>query len=135
MAEPTLHALREYLLLSRGQWAADFSPERIQAAIDDFYRWYERLLAAGTIGAGQRLAREGRLVSRERVIDGPFAEAKEVIGGYWFIRARSLDEAAAIAAQNPCMACGLSFEVRPLELARASAYVVSAETPPSPPRG
>lgn len=135
MAEPTLHALHEYLLLSRGQWDADLPPERIQAAIDDFYRWYERLLEAGTIGAGQRLAREGRLVSRERVLDGPFAEAKEVIGGYWFIRARSLDEAAAIAAQNPCMACGLSFEVRPLELVRASACAVSAETPPSaPPR-
>jgi hypothetical protein len=125
----TQQPLHEYLVLSRGQWDADLPPERIQAAIDAFYLWYERLLAAGTIGAGQRLAREGKLVSRERTIDGPFAEAKEVIGGYWFIRARSLDEAAAIAAENPCMACGLSFEVRPLELARASAFAISAETP------
>lgn len=42
------------------------------------------------------------------VIDGPFAEAKEVIGGYWFVVAGSLQEAAAVAAENPCLACGLS---------------------------
>jgi hypothetical protein len=126
MSEPTLH---EYLVLSRGQWDANLPPERIQAAIDDFYRWYESLVAAGTMGPGHRLAREGKLVSRERVIDGPFTEAKEVVGGYWFIRARSLDEAAALAAHNPCMACGLSYEVRPLELARASAFVRASETP------
>ena len=68
MSEPTLH---EYLVLSRGQWDASLPPERIQAAIDDFYRWYEGLVAAGTMGPGHRLAREGKLVSRERVIDGP----------------------------------------------------------------
>lgn len=119
----------EYLIISRGQWDADASPERIQDAIDRFYVWYERLLAEGTIGAGSRLAREGRLVTRQRVIDGPFTEAKEVVGGYWFIRAASLDEAAAIVAQNPCIQCGLAMEVRQLEAERASALKVSAETP------
>jgi hypothetical protein len=63
------------------------------------------------------------------VLDGPFAEAKEVIGGYWFFVAASLDEAAALAAQNPCLACGLSYEVRPLEPQRASAFALTSETP------
>lgn len=79
--------------------------------------------------AGQRLAREGKLVSRQGVTDGPFAEAKEVIGGYWFFLADSLEEAARLAAENPCLACGLSCEVRPIEHARASAYVLTNETP------
>jgi hypothetical protein len=79
--------------------------------------------------AGQRLAQERRNVSRQGVTDGPFAEAKEVIGGYWFIHAASLDEAAAIAAQNPCIACGLSFEVRPIEAEKASAFRAANETP------
>ena len=79
--------------------------------------------------AGQRLARPIRLVSRQGITDGPFAEAKEIIGGYWFFLAGSLDEAAALAAQNPCMACGLSYEVRPIESERASAYKPSNETP------
>lgn len=122
--------LHDYLVISRGQWAEDATPERIQDAIDRFYLWYERLLAEGVIGAGSRLAREGRLVTRERVIDGPFAEAKEVVGGYWFVRAASLDEAAAIIARNPCIACGLAMEVRPLEAERARADMLASETPP-----
>jgi hypothetical protein len=63
------------------------------------------------------------------VLDGPFAEAKEVIGGYWFFVAASLAEAAALAAQNPCLACGLSYEVRPIDPTRASAFALSNETP------
>lgn len=126
MNAPELH---DYLVLSRGQWDRNVAPQAIQAAIDAFYAWYDRLLAEGRVLPGQRLARDGKLVSRERVIDGPFAEAKEVVGGYWFFRAASLDEAAALAAQNPCLAHGLSFEVRPVELVRASAYARTNETP------
>jgi hypothetical protein len=119
----------EYLLLSRGQWDPGKSPEEIQAAIDSFYRWHQGLVAQGKFKPGQRLARETKLVTSAGITDGPFAEAKEVVGGYWFILAGSLQEAAQIAAQNPCLACGLSFEIRPLELEQASAYRESSETP------
>ena len=119
----------EYLVISRGQWDAERSPEDIQKAIDAFYVWYDRLVAEGKMRPGQRLARAGKLVSRGRVVDGPFTEAKEVIGGYWFILARSLEEAAEIAAGNPCLACGLFSEVRPIERERASAFAVTSETP------
>jgi len=122
--------LHDYLIISRGHWDPAVPPAQVQDAIDRFYLWYERLLAEGTIGAGSRLAREGRLVTAQRVIDGPFAEAKEVVGGYWFIRAASLDKAAAIVAQNPCIACGLAMEVRQLEAERARADALTAETPP-----
>jgi len=121
--------LHDYLVLSRGQWDAERSPAEIQDAIDRFYGWYERLLAEGRIKPGQRLARAGRTVSRDGVTDGPFAETKEIVGGYWFFVARSLDEAAALAAQNPCLACGLAYEVRPVETKRASAYDLTNETP------
>jgi hypothetical protein len=119
----------EFLVISRGQWDDDKSPEQIQQAIDDFYVWRDRLVGEGRMKSGQRLARQARRVSRQGVTDGPFAEAKEIIGGYWFFLAGSLDEAAALAAQNPCMACGLSYEVRPIEAERASAYKPSNETP------
>lgn len=119
----------DYLLLSRGQWDRDKSPQEIQAAIDDFYAWYQQLVAQGQFKPGQRLATGGKLVSRSGVTDGPFAEAKEIIGGYWFVVATSLQEAADIAAHNPCLACGLSFEIRPIELERASAFRESNETP------
>lgn len=121
--------MSEFLLLSRGQWDADQTPEQIQGAIDAFYAWFEEQSAAGVMKAGSRLGTGCRLVTRERVLDGPFTEAKEIIGGYWFIVADSLDEAARLAAKNPCLACGLSFEIRPLEAERASAFRAANETP------
>lgn len=121
--------MSEFLLLSRGQWDADRSPEQIQGAIDAFYAWFDEQAATGVLRAGSRLGTGCRLVTRERVLDGPFTEAKEIIGGYWFITAASLDEAARIASRNPCLAFGLSFEIRPLEAERASAFREGNETP------
>lgn len=119
----------EYLLLSRGQWDRDRSKEEIQAAIDDFYRWHEQLVAEGTFTTGSRLQTARKHVSGSGITDGPFAEAREIIGGYWLIVAGSLQEAASIAARSPCLRCGLSYEIRPLDGARGSAYDVTNETP------
>ncbi|MEJ8834820.1 YciI family protein [Ramlibacter sp. AN1133] len=125
----TTSSTNEYLLLSRGHWDADKSPEEIQAAIDAFYAWHARLVAQGRFKPGQRLATAARLVTRSGITDGPFTEAKEVVGGYWFVLADSLDEAARIVADNPCLACGLAFEIRPIEAEPASAYRETNETP------
>jgi hypothetical protein len=119
----------EYLLLSRGQWDPQKSRSEIQSAIDSFYNWHEQLVADGKFKPGHRLATGTKLVTQKGITDGPFAESKEIIGGYWFIVAGSLEEAASIASQNPCLKCGLSYEVRPLELERASAYREGNETP------
>lgn len=121
--------LSEFLILSRGKWDENLPPERIQQAIDDFYEWHARLVEQGRAKPGQRLAAQTMVVSKQGITDGPFIESKEVIGGYWFFVAASLADAAALAAQNPCMACGLTYEVRPLELVRCSAFVESNETP------
>ncbi len=51
------------------------------------------------------------------------------MGGYWFIVAGSLDEAAALAAENPCLAFGLTLEIRPLDEAKALATDTTNETP------
>jgi hypothetical protein len=119
----------EYLVISRGQWDKDLSREEIQNAIDQFYVWLGRLVDEGKMKPGQRLASDGKTVSRKVVTDGPYGEAKEVIGGYWFIVAGSLEEAAQIAAGNPCLNCGLFFEIRPIDPERASAFTVTTETP------
>jgi hypothetical protein len=120
----------EYLVISRGQWDKDASPEDIQKAIDEFYVWLGRLVDEGKMKPGQRLGHTGKTVSRSNVVkDGPFGEAKEVIGGYWFILANSLEEAARIAAGNPCLKFGLFYEIRPIDPVRASAFTVTTETP------
>src|SRR4051812_12754820 len=118
MSEP----LFEFLVLSRGQWDKAMSKEAIDVAIGKFYDWYERNVATGKMKPGSRLSREGAVVSKAGIAtDGPFGESKELIGGYWFIVAGSLREAADLAAQNPCTQLGLTFEIRPLEAERASA--------------
>lgn len=125
----TQQKLSEYLVLSRGQWDEDKSPETIQAAIDAFYDWHTRLVEQGRAKPGQRLAAPKMTASKHGVIDGPFTESKEVIGGYWFFIANSLAEAAALAAENPCVQCGLTMEVRPVDPERCSAFAVTIETP------
>jgi hypothetical protein len=119
----------EYLVISRGQWDKHLSREEIQKAIDGFYAWKDELVAAGKMRSGQRLARDGKTVSRSIVTDGPFGETKELIGGYWFVIASSLDEAAKIMQGSPCLACGLFCEIRPIDPARASAYIDMTESP------
>lgn len=121
----------EFLLISRGQWDESARPDEVQAAIDRFYAWHEDLSARGVFGPGSRLKREGRVVTRHGTVDGPFAEAKELVGGYWTVFASSLDEAARIVAANPCLAYGLSMEIRPLDADRARTDVVANETPRS----
>jgi Uncharacterized protein conserved in bacteria len=79
--------------------------------------WYDGLAAAGKVQHGQPLALNGRVVSGprgEKVVDGPYAEAKEVVGGYLYLTVRDLDEATAIAQQCPGLAVGVTVEVRPL---------------------
>ena len=111
----------EYLVISRGEWDKTLSRDEIQNAIDQFYTWLDRLVDEGKMKRGQRLTDEGKTIARKSVItDGPFGESKEVIGGYWFILANNLDEAAQIAKGNPCLEYGLFFEIRPIDPQRAT---------------
>ena len=120
MSEPPPPA--EYLVISRGQWDQSLSRDEIENVIEQFYQWLDGLVDAGKMRRGQRLTYEGKTITQKNVItDGPFGESKEVIGGYWFILASSLDEAAEIARGNPCLDCGLFFEVRPIDSERANA--------------
>lgn len=123
-------ASSEYLLLSRGQWDKASSKADIEVAIDKFYAWYEANLAKGSFKPGSRLTMDAALVTREGIrTDGPFAEGKEVIGGYWIIVAESLAAASALAAESPVLAHGIRYEIRPLESERGSAYRHTNETP------
>ncbi len=123
------HPTSEYLVISRGQWDKEAPKEAIQESIGEFYRWLEQSIAEGRMRTGSRLFPEGATVSRNRIVtDGPFGEAKEAIGGYWFILAASLEEAAGIAAENPCLKHGLFYEIRPANPAVATAWDVVTET-------
>ena len=94
---------------------AHLSPDERQALMQKWNAWYDRLASSSRAVEGQPLELETRLVSGSggtRVIDGPFAEAKEAIGGYVKLMVGSLDEATAIAQQHPGLDYGLEIEVR-----------------------
>lgn len=85
--------------------------------IGQWNNWYEQLAKQGKAIEGTPLRDETRVVSGKngaRVIDGPFAEAKEAIGGFVRINAKDLAEATAIAQQHPGLAHGMQIEVREL---------------------
>jgi hypothetical protein len=107
-----------YLLLFRGtNWHRDLSPEEIQTVMNQWKGWFDRLTEQGKAKAGQPLMHEGKIVSGRNgrvVADGPFAESKEAIGGYFLLQANSLDEAVAIAKDCPGLAYGVTVEVRPV---------------------
>ena len=108
----------EYLLLFRGSnWDKGLSPEQLQKTVDQFMAWFERLKQQGKVTAGQPLERGGKIVSGKNgrtVADGPFAESKEAIGGYFLLQVEDLDEAVAIAKQCPVLEYGSTVEVRPV---------------------
>ena len=79
--------------------------------------WFAGLDKRGIVRGGQPLAREGKVISKsnERTIsDGPFAEAKEVVGGYLIVEVAHLNEAIAIARECPTLDFGIEVEVRPM---------------------
>lgn len=78
--------------------------------------WFKRHLDAGKVTGGHPLAYEGKVVSGKSrtVTDGPFAEAKEVVGGYFMLNVATMDEAVAIARECPGLAYGVKVEVRPV---------------------
>lgn len=77
--------------------------------------WYDGLAAQGKAVDGRPLELESRFVSGPggaKVIDGPFVEAKEAIGGYVVLMVSSRDEATRIAQQHPGLEYGMEIEVR-----------------------
>jgi hypothetical protein len=123
-SEPTLlegETTMQYLLLiyeSEADWNAIAETER-----QKIYKEYRELSADlqknGNYKVGQQLQPTSTATTvRERngkktITDGPFAETKEQLGGFYFVEAKDLDEALAIAARIPSVRTG-SIEVRPI---------------------
>jgi hypothetical protein len=102
------------MLIFRGtDWYKGLSPEEMQQVGDKWMAWFKGLMADGRAIAGNPLEREGKIVSGKRVVsDGPFAESKETIGGYFLLKVKTMDEAVAIAKDCPGLPYGIRVEVR-----------------------
>jgi hypothetical protein len=106
-----------FMLLFVGMdWHKGLSPEQTQKISEDWMAWFQGLMAQGKAVAGHPLGLEGKSVSGKTrtVTDGPFAEAKEAIGGYFMLDVATMDEAVEIARQCPGLPFGAKVEVRPV---------------------
>jgi hypothetical protein len=92
------------------------SPEEMQQVLQKWSAWIAEGLREGwMLDPGDALQKEGRVVNGKQVVtDGPFVEAKEIVGGFSIIQADTLDRAAELTRGCPCLQRGGSVEVRPL---------------------
>jgi hypothetical protein len=106
----------QYMLLFKGNaWHKALSPEQAQQVVEQWMAWFDRLTREGKVKAGSPLEPEGKVVSGRKgrvVADGPFAESKEAIGGYFLLEVNSMEEAIAIAQGCPGLDHGAVVEVR-----------------------
>ena len=110
---------QNYLCMQRSQPGQDKGEQPSPAQMEEMYKkfndWKEKF-QDNIVDMGGRL-KSGKLVTTEGVTDGPFVEAKEVIGGYMIVAAESLEEAIEIATGVPgLVGPGSGVEVREIQI-------------------
>lgn len=107
----------EYLLLFRNNsWYKDLSPDEIQQVMTDWMSWFDGLVADGRCLGGQSLEQDGHVIrgAGRQVTDGPYAESKESVAGYFILLVDTEAEALELAKLCPGLPYGASVEVRKL---------------------
>jgi hypothetical protein len=97
--------MSKYMYLFRGDANAGLSPQQMQEHMQRWGAWIQKLSATGNFVAGDPLEASGRTVrgKRKAITDGPFAEAKDLVGGYLIVNAESLEQATELAHGCPIL--------------------------------
>ena len=110
--------MSEFLYLYRNAVDAPAaSPEQMQQTMGKWMAWMKELSSKGNLKKpGNPLEPKGKVVKgiQRTVTDGPYAEAKDIIGGYTIVEANDLAQAVALAEGCPVFESGGSVEVRPV---------------------
>jgi hypothetical protein len=95
--------MADFLYIFRGGRDPSISPQQMQEQIARWGAWVQALTRNGAFKAGDPLDQSGRVLKGKKkvVTDGPFAEAKDVVGGYLLVKAKDLDEATELARGCP----------------------------------
>ena len=111
---------KEFMIILRGGvHPRELSPERMQYLMNKFQDWMGKIARDGRLKGAGRLEDSGKCIrgyETQDITDGPFAEAKEVIGGYFLVQASDLDAAVEIAKGCPILENRGSVEVRGLQM-------------------
>lgn len=108
--------MAQFMLLIRGDEEVERSAEEAQAVIREYMAWARKLRDENRMLGGDELDSRGKYVrmndNGHQVLDGPYAETKEVIGGYFLIEADEESHAVEIAKACPGLKRGGVVEIR-----------------------
>lgn len=107
--------MNEYMLIFRHESmpSSQPSPEQMQMVLQQWQIWIADIAKQGKFNGTNRLLTDGKTIKPNNVItDGPYMEAKEMVGGYVIVKANSMDEAVKIAQACPNLLYGGNVEIR-----------------------
>ncbi len=109
--------MAKFMFLLRGgcEPRPEMTPEEMQQSMQMYMDWIQDGTESGWIlDAGNRLGAGAVVQPDLTVIDGPFAESKELVGGYMMVEAADLAAAVEIVKTSPMVKGGSTIEVREL---------------------
>jgi hypothetical protein len=108
--------MEKFMYIFRGGDVSYLSPAEQQAQMQKWLDWVNKLSADNRYVAGEPLLPEGKTLSgkSKTLTDGPFVESKELVGGFFIVNARDLNEATELAKDCPDFSLGGIVEVRPV---------------------
>ena len=109
--------MEKFMYLFRGGMS-NTGPENVpQEHMQKWMKWMEKLGQKGILVGGEPLLPSGKQVngSKKVVTDGPFIEAKELVGGYLIVNAKDINEAVEISKDCPVFDLDGKLEVRPIQ--------------------
>ncbi len=115
---PTKDKPQFLLLFRHPAEVSDSTPEEMEKILGKWMDWMRNMAAKGQMLGANRLQETGNVLRQprgEKVTDGPYVEAKEVVGGYVLITADNLAQATEIARGCPGLENETIVEVRPVE--------------------
>lgn len=106
--------MEKYMFIFIGGNASHLSPEAQQAGMEKWFKWVQKLQQQGRYDSGEALLPGGKTIkgAKKTITDGPFAESKEIVGGYFVVNAKNLAEATELAKEYPDFELGGAVEIR-----------------------
>ena len=107
--------MKEFMMIFRMAPMGDFqpTPEQMQESIEHWQNWIGGIAAQGKFVSTNQLGFTGKTLKPDGVVtDGPYAEIKEIVGGYIIVKANDFDDALTLAEGCPILFVGGHVEVR-----------------------
>jgi hypothetical protein len=103
-----------FLYIFRGGGMNRHSPQELQQQMQKWGAWIQQLRQEGHFKAGEPLESGGKVVrgKKKAVTDGPYAEAKDLVGGYLLLEARDLEDATELSRGCPVLDVEGTVEIR-----------------------